>query len=173
MAAGAIFAVAAACSSPEGIITPVLPHDPVDEAWKAIDNYEYSFNTKDLALLEETLDQSLVFLLDEEDWDDYNGDGIIETCFQEEYYLQTVSLVFNQYEIIELVLNGSSESPWPGDPSGETLLFDRSYSMKAHNWVGGQQEGWLRVGDVVFLAAPDSAGVWRITQIEDLLESTQ
>lgn len=173
MAAWSILAVAAACSSPGGIITPVLPHDPVDEGWKAVENYEYAFNTKDLALLEETLDPTFEFLLDEEDWADYDGDGITDTCFTEDFYLQNISLLFNQYEHIELTLNGTGEIPWPGDPSGETLQFDRSYSMKAYNWVGGQQEGWQRQGDVVFLAAPDSAGVWRITRVEDLLESTR
>ena len=160
----------ASCDSGTEIITPVLPHSPVDEGWKAVENLEYAFNMKDLDLLDETLDQDFGLALQEEDWDDYDGDGIIDSSLNEEYFLQTVSCMFNGYEVIELILSGSGEIIWPGDPTGETLQYQRSYSMKAYNWVGGQQEGWSRLGETSFLCKADETGIWHVTGIEDTTE---
>lgn len=170
IAAVAAIILAAGCGTPSGIVTPVLPHDPVDEGWKAVQNFEYSFNTKDLILLEETLDPEFVLYLNEEDWFDYNGDGILDTVLTEEQYLQSISTLFETYEVIELDLNGEFESPWYGDPSGQTLQLVRSYQKKAYNWVGGQQEGFTVQGDYIFLSKPDSTGTWRITGLEDQIE---
>jgi len=173
IAAWAVLAAASGCSSPEGIITPVLPYDPADEGWKAVENFEHSFNMKDLALLEETLDPTFAYLLPEEDWADYDGDGIIDICFNEEYYLQTVSNVFQTYEIIEFTLYGNGETTWPGDPSGQTMQYERTYDIWVYNWAGGEPEGWRRQGEAVFLCRPDSSGIWRITRLDDLFETEQ
>lgn len=157
----------ASCDPGTGIITPVLPHNPVDEGWKAVENYEYSFNTKDLTLLEETLDPSFLYELPESEWDDYNGDGIIDTFLTKELYLQTISALFSSYEVVELNLNGDSEFTWAGDSTGSTLILFRDYDKTAYNWVGGQQEGFTELGSIVFLTKPDTTGSWKITSITE------
>lgn len=160
----------ASCDSRTEIATPVLPHNPVDEGWKAVANLEYAFNTKDLDLLDGTLDSDFEYALPEEDWDDFDGDGIIDQSFNEEYFLQTVSIVFNGYEVIELTLSGNGEITWPEDPTGETMLYQRSYDMKAFNWVEGTQEGWRRQGETSFLCKADSTGIWHVTGVIDTTE---
>lgn len=154
------------CDSSTGVITS----DPVDQGWKAVDNYEYSFNTKDLALLEETLDPTFEFWLSEEEWDDYNGDGIVDTVLTKEMYLQFVSSLFNTYEMIELNLDGDNEDVWYGDTTGETLQLVRSFQKKAYNWVGGEPEGFTEQGIILFLSKPDTSGSWRITSVTEQTE---
>lgn len=154
------------CDSSTGVITP----DPVDEGWKAVENYEHSFNTKDLALLEETLDPTFEFWLPEEEWDDYNGDGIVDTVLTKEMYLQFVSSLFDTYELVELYLEGDNEDVWYGDTTGETLQLARSFQKKAYNWVGGEQEGFAEQGTILFLSKPDISGSWRITSVTEQTE---
>ena len=161
----------AACGTTTDLVMPVLPHDPVNEGWKAIENYQHSFNTQNTTLLDESLASEFEFLLSEEDWDDYNGDGIVDTTLTEQMYLTTISALFDSTEVIELTLTGTVENPWTGDPTGQTMQYLRSYNMKAYNWVGGQQEGWTRQGEASFLCKADSSGVWRITYLEDLTGS--
>ena len=163
-----LFLIFTACGDTTSIVPPVLPHDPVSEGWMALENYQYSLETQDMDLLEETLAAEFVYTLAEVDWDDYDGDGIIDTEFSRQFYLELVSQMFSSYEIIELTLEGTSATPWSGDPTGETMQYLRTCYMKAYNWVGGQQEGWMKHGDASFLCKPDSAGVWRIIERDDL-----
>ncbi len=159
-----------ACGDNTGITLPVLPHDPVDEGWKVVENYAYGMETKDIALLEETLDPDLVYQLQEDDWDDYNGDGIIDTTFTRELHLEFLSQTFNMYEYIELSLSGNTENPWPDDPAGETMQYLRTFDMKAYYYdEDNVQQGWREQGEASFLCKPDSAGIWRITGIEDFI----
>ena len=135
-----------------------------------MDNYEYSFNVKDITLLEETLDPTFLYELPESEWDDYNGDGIIDTVLTKELYLQWISVLFSSYEVVELNLNGDSEYVWAGDPSGETLQLLRAYQKKAYNWVGGVQEGFVEQGNITFLVKSETSGSWKILSIFEQVE---
>lgn len=152
-----------ACDSSTGIVPPVLPHDPVDQGWKAVENLEYAFNQRDSELLDETLDPTFLILLPEEEWDDYNGDGIMDTTLTRELYFSGVIDLFQEYESVELDLQGSDEEHWQGDPSGETMQYPRVYLMEVSQ---GTQDGWTISGDTILRCRPDSSGTWRVTWIE-------
>lgn len=170
LAGAAVLILFCSCDPGTGIVTPVLPYNPVDEGWKAVENFRYAMESQDIDLLEETLGEEFGLALMEEDWDDYDGDGIVDTTLNETVFIQTISILFDSYEVIELNLEGSGETVWPGDPSGETMQYQRSYDIKAWSWVGGQQEGWRRQGDTSFLCRADGTGIWHVTGIVDTTE---
>ncbi len=164
--------ILAACgSNAAGIITPVLPHDPVNEGWKVIDNYEYAYNTRDAALLAVTLDKGFLHHLLEEDWDDYNGDGVIDSTWDYDIELSIAEGYFSGYECCELYLEGEEQYTWPDDPSGESLAYPRSYQLKCHNFDPDQgYTGFIQNGEFILVCKPDSTGIWHLTH---LIEQTE
>ncbi len=152
-----------ACDSSTGIVPPVLPHDPVDQGWKAVENLEYAFNQRDSELLDETLDPAFLFLLPEEEWDDYNGDGITDTTLTRELFMSAAVNLFQEYGSVVLEYAGSSESTWYGDSTGATMMYPRVYLMEVSQ---GTQEGWTITGYTIIRCRPDSSDTWRVTWIE-------
>ncbi|HPR22879.1 MAG TPA: hypothetical protein P5207_00160 [Candidatus Sabulitectum sp.] len=158
-----LFLLFPACDDSTGIIPPVLPHNPVDQGWKAVENLEYAFNQRDSELLDETLDPNFLFLLPEEEWDDYNGDGIVDTTLTRELFMSSAVNLFQEYGSVELEFSGSSENPWAGDTTGTTMMYVRDYFMEVSQ---GTQEGWTTTGQTILHCRPDSSETWRVTWIE-------
>lgn len=152
------------CDSSTGIVPPVLPHSPVNQGWKAVENLEFAFNQRNSELLDETLDPSFLFFLPEEEWGDYNGDGIIDTTLTREMFISAAVSLFQRYGSVELEYTGSSETPWAGDSTGATMMYPRVYFMEVSQ---GTQEGWTRNGVTTIRCRPDSSGTWQVTWIDD------
>ncbi len=158
-----LFIMVLSCENSTGIVPPVLPHNPVDQGWKAVENLEYAFNQRDSELLDETLDPDFLFLLPEEEWDDYNGDGVIDTTLTRELFMSSAVNLFQEYGSVVLEYSGSSETPWAGDSTGTTMMYVRNYFMEVSQ---GTQEGWTSTGQTIIRCKPDSSDTWRVTWIE-------
>jgi len=148
-----------------GISPPVLPHDPVNAAWKAVENFQYSYNTQDIDLLGITLDPDFMHHLEEEYWDDYDGDGIIDTYLDLDLELLFTEAFFDTAEMIELTLNGDDEQTWPDDSLAWALELPRVYGMKVYYDAGGPYQGSQVSGTISFICRPDSDEEWRIWQL--------
>lgn len=161
--------ILAACSSdPTGIIPPVLPHNPVNEGWKAIENYEYSYNTQDIYLLAATLDTEFLHHLLQEDWDDYNGDGMVDSTWGYDLELSIAEAYFSEYEYCEFTLDGDEQHSWPEDPSGESIAYPRGFQLKCYNINPDQTiTGFTETGQFILVCTPDSTGIWHITHLID------
>ncbi len=155
----------AACgSSATGITTPVLPHNPVNEDWKTIDNYEYAYDTRDLSLLSTTLDTEFLHHLQEADWADYNGDGTIDSTWSYDLEISLAQSLFSTYDSIDLTLEGIWYYPWPSDPSGESIAYPGSYTMELQI---NPDSIITETGQYTIVCRPDSTDTWRITHLID------
>ncbi|MCD4707475.1 MAG: hypothetical protein K8S62_07030 [Candidatus Sabulitectum sp.] len=151
---------AACSSSATGIATPVL----ADEAWKAVENYEYAYDTRDLSLLCETLDPEFLHHLLEEDWDDYNGDGTIDSNWDYDLEISLAQSLFSTCDSIDLTLTGLWYYPWPSDPSGESIAYPRHYTMELQI---NPDSIITETGQYTIVCRPDSTDDWRITHLID------
>jgi len=163
--------ITACGSNATGVTTPALPHDPVDEGWKTIENYEYAYNTKDTDLLAATLDTGFLHHLLETDWDDYNGDGVIDGTWGYNIELSIADGYFSAYEICELYLEGEGQYTWPDDPSGNSVAYPRSYQLKCHNFDPDQgYTGFRKMGEFILVCTPDSTDTWHLTHLTHLID---
>jgi hypothetical protein len=164
-----VFLILTACGNDTtGITPPVLPHDPVNEGWKAIDNYEYAYNTMDTDLLAVTLDNGFLHHLLEENWDDYNGDGVIDSTWGYNLELTFAEGYFSAYDCCEFTLTGEDQYTWPEDPSGESIAYPRSYLMRFYKINPSGQTGFTETGEFILVCKPDSSGNWHLTHLIDL-----
>lgn len=147
-------------------------YTPADSAWKVMANFQLAYQTQNIDAYLECLDDEFEFLLLEVDWDDYDGDGIIDQSWGRDIEESYTTNMFNspEAEIIELTLNGNSEYVWPGDPSGQTLSLVRSFDLKVYYWDGDEQKGYRAQGDAIFLCKPNEDGEYQIWQWTDLSE---
>jgi len=153
-------------SDATGISPPVLPHDPVDATWKAVENFEYAYDTQDIALVLATLDPDFMHHLDEEDWADYDGDGIIDTFFDLELEQLFTEYLFNAAEEIEMTFTGDDEWVWSGDTTGQSLELPRIFDLKVYWKTGsGPYQGSQVSGAASFICRPDADDEWRIWQL--------
>jgi hypothetical protein len=152
-------------SDATGVALPVLPHDPVDAAWKAVENLEYAYNTQDIDLVVATLDSDFMHHLDEEDWADYDGDGIIDTYWGPDLEEEFTEGMFDAADLVEMTLTGEDEWPWSGDSTGQSMELPRTFDLKVYCYVGGQYEGSQISGTAIFVCRPDLDDEWRIWQL--------
>ena len=149
-------------------------YSPVDSAYKVIANFELAYETKNMAAYMECLHDEYEFKLLEVDWDDYDGDGIIDESWGLDIEEAMTENMFTSTsaEIIELTLEGNSESVWYGDPSGETLQLVRSFELKVYFYDDeGVQQGFRAAGQAIFLCKPNDDGDYVIWQQQDLSET--
>lgn len=160
--------MAASCGDSPTIVPPVLPHDPVDTASKALENFQHSVNVRDIGLLAETLDEDFGwYLFDESMWDDYNGDGIVDTCFPRDYTVQLFDDLFENSTVLGMAMAGTSETPWYGDSTGQTMQCVRVVEFISEP----DSMFFTGTADWIFLARPDNAGEYRITWINAQMEN--
>lgn len=165
---GCCLAILAGCGNDAtGIYPPVLPHSPVNAAWKAVENLEYAYNTMDLELVEATLDQNFINHLDEEDWADFDGDGIIDDSWGLDLELEWFEGLFEFADDIEMSFSGEDEYLWTEDSTGQSLELPRTFSMKVY-YDNGPYQGTQFSGSVIYVCRPDSNDEWRIWQLFSL-----
>ncbi len=156
----------AACSSSTGPGAQGPPWIPPDSAYKVVENLEYAWCTQDIELVATSLDDAFEHRLLEEDWDDYNGDGIIDTYWDKYLELEFTEGTFNAADSIYMDISGTSEWPWSEDSSGQSLELQRSVYLEVHypDTVGISSEA------VVFICRPNQDGTWFIWLWIDQLE---
>ena len=149
-------------------------YTPADSAWKVLHNFQLAYQTQNIEAYKECLHEEFEFILLETDWDDYDGDGVIDQSWgrdREELYTTNM---FNssRAEVIELTLNGSGQSVWYGDPTGTTYQLTRSFELKVYFWnEQGQPDGFRAQGDAIFLCKPNEDGEYQIWQWTDLSDT--
>jgi len=145
-------------------------YTPADSAWKVLANFQLAYQTQNIDAYRDCLDSEFEFILLEVDWDDYDGDGIIDESWGRDIEEEFTTNMFNspEAEIIELTLTGNSETVWYGDPSGETLQLVRSFDLKVYFWDSqGNPDGFRAMGNAIFRCRPDENGEYKIWQWED------
>ena len=147
------------------IYPPVLPHSPVNAAWKAVENLEYAYNTMDLELVEATLDQDFIHWLGEEDWADFDGDGTIDETWDLDLELEWFEGLFETADEIEMTFSGETECPWSGDPAGQALELQRTFCVQVYFENSPPYNGIQSSGTYIYICRPDSNNEWRIWQL--------
>lgn len=150
-----------------------LYYSPADSAWKVVANLQLAYVNRDIDHYLECFRDDFEFHLLEQDWDDYNGDGIIDTYWgldkEEEFH----EGLFGVVELIELTFTGNMQYPNPADPTGESLSLPRTFDLKVYETVSGPSgpEGFRASGSAEFICRVDSVtGEWYIWQWNDQSE---
>jgi len=142
---------------------PQQYHNPVDSAYKVLENLEYAYISRDITHYIGCFRDDFEFHLQEIDWDDYNGDGIIDTYWgidlEEDFHI----LMFENVASIELTLAGTQQSPWTGDSTGLSYQLPRTFDLKVYT-DEAQSSGYIASGSALFICRPDSTGEWYIWQ---------
>lgn len=158
--------------SPNTGINPPPPqyHNPVDSAYKVLQNLEYAYVSRDIGHYLNCFRDDFEFHLLEIDWDDYNGDDIIDRYWgldqEEAFHIN----MFNSTNVtsIDLVLEGNQQSPWTGDPTGQSYQLQRTFSLKVYM----NPNGYIATGSALFICRPDTnTGEWYIWQWWDLSDT--
>jgi len=139
-------------------------HNPVDSAYKVLENLEYAYRNREIVHYLDCFRDDFEFHLQEVDWFDYNDDGIIDTYWgldqEEAFHI----LMFNNVSSIDLSLSGTQESPWTGDPTGESYKLPRTFDLKVYT-DEAHSNGFRAAGSALFICRPDTnTGEWYIWQ---------
>jgi len=150
---------------------PVQYHVPVDSAYKVLENLQFAYISRDIGHYLDCFRDDFEFHLQEIDWDDYNGDGLIDEYWgldlEEDFHI----LMFNNVSSIELNLAGTQESPWTGDSTGLSLQLPRTFDLKVYT-NAAHSEGYRASGSALFICREDSStGEWYIWQWWDLSDT--
>ncbi|MCD6587367.1 MAG: hypothetical protein J7K88_02315 [Candidatus Fermentibacteraceae bacterium] len=147
---------------------------PVDTPEKLLANFQLAYQTKNLDAYMDCLHEEFEFILLEVDWDDYTGNGEIDQSWGRDIEEQMTSNMFSsdQAEVIELTLDGNTETVWWGDPSGETLQLIRNFDLKVYFYQpDGTVSGFHALGIAKFLCKPNAEGDYQIWRWEDQSET--
>jgi hypothetical protein len=143
------------CSDPQKIT--IEPWDTL------LINLEYSWNSMDITLMGSCFRDDFMHHLQEADWDDYNGDGIVDEYWGLETELEFAEQAFEDAFSIEFTLSGGGCMPWSGDSTGESMQLDRIFEIKVYT-DEAQSQGYQSSGQVILICRPDSQGDWYIWQ---------
>ena len=139
----------------------------VIEPWEILlADLEYSWITMDIYSLENCFRNDFMHHLQEEDWGDYNGDGIIDEYWGLEIELEFAEMCFTGALSINFSLSGGESSQWPGDSTGQSLQMPRVLTRE----ICFASDTTLEVRSVTFICRPDSQNEWYIWQWFDLEE---
>lgn len=157
--------ILASCDNSSEIAGPDQSDDPVEQGQSVIENYVAAYNSRDETLLATTLDTHFLHHLLEEDWDDYNEDGIIDSTWSYDYEMTNAQILFPSCEAIELTLAGLWYYPWPADSTGESIAFPRNYQMKM--FYSYPDSSTIITGQYTMVCKPDSTNIWHLTHLID------
>jgi hypothetical protein len=141
-------------------------YDPADSAWKVLKNLEYAYVSLDPGHYTDCFRSDFEFHLLEVDWDDYDGDGLIDQYWGQDIEEDFHQQMFASVTAIELTLSGTQESPWSGDSTGEALQLSRTFDLKVYT-DGAHTTGYRASGNALFICRPDSMGEWYVWQWYD------
>lgn len=145
-------------------------YNPVDSAWKALENLEYAYISRDIDHYLDCFRDDFEFHLLQVDWDDYDGDGIIDEYWGLDLEEEFHEIMFNNVNSIELTLSGTQQAPWTGDSTGQSLQLTRTFDLKVYT-NEAQSQGYRASGDALFICRQDSTGEWYIWQWWDQSET--
>lgn len=133
----------------------------VIEPWEILlNNLEYAWNTMNINTLEDCFRDDFMHHLQEVDWDDYNGDGIIDEYWGLEIELDFAESAFTQADSIYFSLSGGNSSQWSGDSTGQSIEMPRVLTRE----IFSPSDTTLEVRPVTFICRPDTQGDWYIWQ---------
>ncbi len=160
MAAALLLAVQA-CDPPGGAQGA---DPPLDSLQMLADSLERAWDDEDADLLDWCLSDDFRRNLPVDDWDDYDGDGIIDTSWSESLELQFAGILFDGTRDVLFDLTGDSAAAWPGDPSGESWIIHRAYVLTAApDSAGG--DSLTSYGSAVMACRVDASGILRVWQL--------
>ncbi|OPL17687.1 MAG: hypothetical protein AVO35_08440 [Candidatus Aegiribacteria sp. MLS_C] len=141
------------------------PHETAIEPWEALlDDLRNAWEEEDLSLMGSLFREDFQHHLLEVDWDDYDGDGIIDEYWGLEYELEFAGMIFASSDSISFLISGDSACPWSGDSTGVTMALNRLIDLKVFSAQGNTEESM----DALFLCRPDDEGDWYIWRWYDL-----
>jgi hypothetical protein len=149
------------------------PWSPVDSSWKVIENLEYAYNNMNLDLYMSCFRSDFEFHLLEVNWQNYGFDESACQCstwWGYDLEQQFHESMFNQAYGIDLVLSGTSQVPWSGDSTGESLQLYRVFDLKVYT-VETLEDGYRASGGAIFICRQDADGEWYIWQWWDQSET--
>ncbi len=139
----------------------------VIEPWETLlADLEYAWTAMDISALENCLRNDFMHHLQEEDWADYNGDGIIDEYWGLEIELDFAESAFTQADSIYFSLSGGDSFTWSGDSTGQSMEMPRVLTRE----IFFPGDTTLEVRPVIFICRPDTQGKWYIWQWFDLEE---
>ncbi len=155
----------------DSIIPPGPPWEPVDSAWKVIENLQFAYNYMDIDLYMSCFRDDFEFHLL---WYNPHGNSAKQDSFwgyaEEEQIHQNM---FADVPMIELTLSGTSEYPWTGDSTGQSYQLDRTFDLKVYASLFPAQ-GYMASGSTYFICRPDTADdQWYIWQWWDLSDTKE
>lgn len=166
----------AGCSNPDEVTDwdPDYFYSPADSAWKVIHNFQLAYQTKNLDKYMSCLDEEFEFVLLEVDWGFYGPDSIYYESWGIDVEEEFTTNMFNspKAEIIDLVIDGDTETCWYGDSTGSTLQLVRAFQLDIYYYdEENVLQGWSAQGDAIFLCKPDACGEYKIWRWTDLSET--
>ncbi len=153
--------------SPKSTEEPPEPlyYEPADSAWKVVMNLQLAYVNRDHAQYMKCFRQDFEFHLLEVDWDDYDGDGIVDEYWGYDIEDLSSQNMFNATEQIELTLTGNAIHPWMGDSTGGNWALPRTFDLKVYTSLGSPSEppqGFRASGQAIFICRLDDEGEWYI-----------
>ena len=126
------------------------------EPWEILlTDLKYAWINMDINALEDCFRDDFMHHLQEEDWDDYNGDGDID-----EYWELDTELDFAEADSIYFSLTGGERSTWVGDCTGQSIEMPRVLTREIFSPI----DTTLEVRSVTFICRPDTQGdlyIWQ------------
>ncbi|MCD4700528.1 MAG: hypothetical protein K8S24_01595 [Candidatus Aegiribacteria sp.] len=157
----------ACLTGPDSSPPPSAPWDPVDSAWKVIENLEYAYNTMDIDLYMSCFREDFEFHLLE--WNSAKQDSFWGYALEEQIHLN----MFASVPLIELAISGIQESPWTGDSTGQSYQLSRTFDLKVNTSLFPAQ-GYRASGSTLFICRPDTTDdQWYVWQWWDLSDNKE
>ncbi|MCK5115296.1 MAG: hypothetical protein KAR44_01770 [Candidatus Aegiribacteria sp.] len=121
---------------------------------------EYAWVTMDINALEDCFRDDFMHHLQEVDWDDYNGDGVIDEYWGLEIELDFAEFAFAEADSIYFSLSGGESSIWSGDSTGQSIETPRILTRE----IFSPGDTTLEVRPVTLICRPDYQNEWYIWQ---------
>lgn len=144
--------VLAGCSSPQTVVA---------EPWTyLVVQLENSWNDRDIALMEDCYRYDFQHHLLEEDWDDFDGDGIIDQYWGLDLELAFAQDCFSAADSIYFDLRSGTvvDSLWGGDTTEVAMAMHRDLVREIYT----PGDTTVEVHPVLLVASPGSNGKWHI-----------